>query len=231
MFYGELVYATIAPLAILGVVVLAILALSGRSEPDTRGERAYVLYLSLVSFVAVFTLLFALVELGSTAIETLVDPDAEACLDPSSPGCYTGPGEFAPDFGPDFGDEQRVRDAINSGAVAVVAGVVLLFHRRRTQRLLDDPGFPGHSGARTFTAYLYAISFAAMATLLIAAAIAVPAAVRTIAPGLTAIDSSSAEREGALVDLVPALVAVAGALVVYLAHWRAADRLRRGEDL
>ena len=46
----------------------AILALSGRSDPDSRGDRPYVLYLSLVSYIALFTALFAVVDLASTAM-------------------------------------------------------------------------------------------------------------------------------------------------------------------
>ncbi|HEX2294138.1 MAG TPA: hypothetical protein VHN37_02390 [Actinomycetota bacterium] len=224
MFFGEIVYVVVTPLAILGVVVLAILALSGRSEPDPRGERAYVLYLSLVSFIALFTLLFAAVDLASTAAQALVDPDSGACVDPFSPECLGRPD----DFGIDSGGELRTRDLLNSGAIAVVAGAILLFHQGKTRRLLDEDGFAGSAGARTLTAYLYAVSFTAMAILLVGAAIVVPAAIRAIAPGLTALESSDAERDAALLDLLPALVAAAGGVVVYLTHWRAAGRLRRG---
>lgn len=217
MFYGELAYVILAPLTILGVIVLAILALAGRSEPDARGERAYVLYLSLVSFIALFTLLFACVALATTATHATLDGGAE-CIDPFDPACLEGPG--------DFGEELRVRDALNAGAVAAVAGGVLLYHRRRSRSLVEDPAFPGSAGARTFLAYLYAVAFTAMVIALASAAVALPALVRTIAPGLTALNGSSAERDAALTDLAPALVAAGAALVTYLTHWRAADRLR-----
>lgn len=226
MFYGEVIYATIAPLAVLGVIVLAILALSGRSEPDLRGDRPYVLYLSLVSFVALFTLLFAVVDLAATASDTLIDTD-EVRLE-----CELGtsPQECFGDFESALGGEQRTRDAINSGAVALVAGGVLLFHRGRSRSLVVDSGFTGSPGARTFTAYLYSVAFVALAIVIVAMAIALPALVRAIAPGITALGSTSAERDRALSDLVPALVAAGGAAVIYLTHWRAADRLRGGAE-
>jgi hypothetical protein len=220
MFYGsELVYVVLAPLSIVGMFVLAIVALAGRNEPDSRGERAYVLYLSIVSFVALFTVLFALVNLASTLTHMVLDPSAAG-----QP--YTGD----PLFAPDFEDEYRTRDALNAGAAVLVAGAILLLHRRRSQHLVDDAGFAGSAGARTFTAYLFAVAFVAMAILLVAAAVALPALIRVAAPGLTAVDSSGAERDAALTDLVPALVAGGGAVVIYLTHWRAADRVRRGDD-
>jgi hypothetical protein len=221
MFYGELLYVILAPLTILGVVVLAILALSGRSEPDSRGDRPYVLYLSLVSYVALFTALFALVDLASTAMDGILGAGADA------PHFYLDPG--APPS--DVDAELRIRDALNTGALAVAAGAVLLFHQSRSRRLVHEPGFAGSSGARTFTAYLYAVAFTSMAIVLGAVAVSMPALVRTVAPGLTALDDSSSEREAALNDLVPALVAGAGAGAIYAIHWRAANRLRHGEDL
>lgn len=225
MFYGELAYAILAPLSILGVVVLAIVALSGgRSEPDARGDRAYVLYLSLVSFIALFTLLIAIVTLASTLTSSIVGPDV--CADPYSPECFGGgsPG------GSSFEDELRARDLLNALGIGAAAGAVLLFHRRRSRALTDEADFAGSAGGRTFNAYLYAVAFTSIAIVIGAAAIAVPALVRTVAPGLTAIDSSSAERDAALTDLVPALVAGGGALLIYLSHWKAADRLRTARD-
>lgn len=228
MFFGELIYVILAPLTILGVVVLAILALSGRSEPDARGDRAYVLYLSLVSFIALFTALFALVSLGSTATHALLDGGGGGgCVDPYDPACIGNPSGFEPEFG----GEMRTRDVLNAMGVVLAAGGVLLFHRRRSQQLVREPGFIGSSGARTFTAYLYAVAFTAVAILLGAAAVGLPALVRAIAPGLTALSESSTERDAALTDLVPALVAAGGAAVMYVLHWRAAERMRRGEDL
>ena len=224
MFYGgELVYVILAPLAIVGVIVLAIVALAGRSDADSRGERAYVLYLSLVSFIALFTVLFALTDLASTATEALVD-GPEECVEPFDPACLE-----SGSFQTEVGGELRTRSIVNTAGVALAAGAVLLFHRRRSQALASDPGFPGSAGARTFTAYLYAVCFVAMATVLVAAAITLPALVRVVAPGLTALGSSGAERDSALTDLVPALVAGGGAVVIYLFHWREAEGLRRGD--
>lgn len=223
MFLGELT-VLVGPMTVLGVIVLAIVALAGgRSEPDTRGERAYVLYLALVSFVAMFTMLFALSALSSPAIEAVVENADPCAANPSSPECFGAPpAGFEPE-----GDEANVRAAINAAGVAVAAGVILLLHRGRTRRLLADPGFPGSAGARTFNAYLYAVSFTALAVLLVGAAIAIPAVVRVIAPSLVTTGSSSAERDAALTGLVPSLVLALGAALVYLTHWRAADRLRR----
>ncbi len=226
MFYGEVVYAILTPLAIVGLLVLAILALAGRGEPDARGDRAYVLYLSLVSFIALFTLLFAIVDVSSTATGALLVDDSDACtVDPFSPEC-AGPGFEIDSHG---SGEARTRDLLNTAGVALAAGAVLLFHRRLTRAHVEEPGFGASPGARTFTAYLYAVAFTAVLTFVVAAAIALPALVRSVAPGLTSTGSSTSERDAALTDLVPALVAAGGAAVIYVTHWRAAHRLRRGE--
>lgn len=226
MFYGAFVYGILAPLMILGVIVLAILALSGRSEPDARGDRPYVLYLSLVSFIALFTVLFGVVSIGSTATHSLLDDGGGSeCIDPADPACFGGQG-----FEPAYGGERRAGEILNSIGVVAVAAGVLVFHRRLSRQVVDDPGFAGSAGGRTFTAYLYAVAFTAMVVLLAAAAVALPALIRTIAPGLTAVGESSTERDAALLDLVPALVAGAGAAVIYLTHWRAATGLRRGAN-
>lgn len=232
MFYGELAYVVLAPLVIVGMVVLAILALAGRSEPDARGERAYVLYLSLVSFVALFTLVFAVVNLASTAGEALLveGEDSEACIDPYSPECFESSQFGGPGFESDVEGELHVRDLLDSLGIAIAAGAVWLFHRKRSSDLVAEPGFAASAGARTYTAYLYAVAFTAMAIFIGAAAMAVPALVSSVAPGLTALDSTGAEREAALTDLVPALVAAGAAVFVYLGHWRPAHRLRRGEE-
>ncbi|MDQ3953532.1 MAG: hypothetical protein M3279_11315 [Actinomycetota bacterium] len=218
MFYAQLPFL-VEPLAILGIVVLGIIALSGgRGEPDPGGDRAYVLYLSLVSYVAMFTLLFAVAAIISAAGETLVDAEphvdefgSTVVLSPQSP-----PGE----------GEQRARDAITGGAVALVAGLVLLVHRRRSGSFVDGEGFARSPARRTHVAYLYAVAFTAVAVVLVAGALALIAGVRAAAPGTVSSGASSLERDAAITDLFPALTLSLGAGLIYLIHRRAADRFR-----
>lgn len=226
MFYGGL-ELVVLPLAVLGVVVLAIVALAGaRGEPDTRGERAHALYVALVSFVAIFTLLFALTQVAESVAEMVIDPEID-CSEGFAPECYEEVSLGTPPTAIDVPDqtERRTRDALNAAAVALVAGAVLWFHRRRS----DDLGELGPVPARTFNAYLYAVSFTAMLVLLVVGAIVLFTLVRVAVPDAVSTASSGTERDNALVDLAPSLTGVAGAALIYVRHWRAAGRLRRGE--
>jgi hypothetical protein len=235
MLYGGL-ELVIVPLTLLGVVVLSILALAGgRAEPDTGGRRAYVLYLSLVSFVALFTVLFAaMTTTAAIANMAFKDTDSVDCSDPYnySPECYSGsPGSEEFGLDPSFSDAEearRARDAITGAAVGIAAAIILLLHRRKTRELLNEPDFGSSPGARTFTAYLYAVSFTAVVILLAAVAMALLALVRVAIPDVVTAGSSGAERDDGLVQLVPSLVVAGGALLIYVTHWRVAGRLRGG---
>ena len=218
MFYPALPFL-VEPLAILGIVVLGIIALSGgRGEPDPAGDRAYSLYLSLVSYVAMFTLLIAVAAIMSTAGETLVD--AKPYVDEFGSG-----GVLYPEPAPG-GGEERARDAITGGAVALVAALVLLVHRRRSRSFVGGEGFLRSPARRTHVAYLYAVAFTAIAVVLVAGAIALNAGVRAAAPGTVSGGPSGAERDAAITDLFPALTLSLGAGLIYVTHRRAADRLR-----
>lgn len=221
MFYAQLPFL-VEPLAILGVVVLGIVALSGgRGEPDPNGDRAHALYLALVSYVAMFTLLFAVAAIMSAAGETLVDK-AEPYVDEFGSGTVVYPGPGVPG-----GGEQRARGAITGGAVALVAAVVLVAHRRRAGGFVGGEGFARSPARRTHVAYLYAVAFTAIAVILVAGAIALNAGVRAAVPGTVSSGHSEVERDAAIADLFPALTLSLGAGFIYVTHWRAADRLRR----
>ncbi len=226
--YGGLEFI-IVPLTLLGVVVLAILALSGgRNQPDLGGGRAYVLYLSLVSFIAIFTALFALTTTTS-AVASMVFQDPESIDCPDFTECYPmGPridGVEADESFEEAEEARRARDAITGATVGTAALAILLLHRRKTRELPNDPGFDASPGARTFTAYLYAVSFTAVLVLLSAAATALLGTVRVAIPDVVTAGSSGAERDDGLVQLVTSVVAAGAALLIYLAHWRPARRL------
>ncbi|MFN2587067.1 MAG: hypothetical protein ABR613_02955 [Actinomycetota bacterium] len=223
----------IVPLALVGIVLLGIIALAGdRGALDAGSHRAYALYLSLVSFVAIFTVLYAVASIAAPlaklafleADETTVD----CSTDPLNPECrVTGATGYVNVFGgPREAETAWTRDALNAAALGVAAGAVLMWHRRRTRALVDDSSFRSSPGERTYIAYLYAVSFVAVMVVIGAGTSGLFALTRAIAPGLVTDGPPGDERETALVQLVTAAVTAAGAAVVYVTHWNAARTAR-----
>ncbi|MDQ3914192.1 MAG: hypothetical protein M3323_02510 [Actinomycetota bacterium] len=222
----------VMPLALIGVVLLGIVALAGsRGEPDPHGHRPRTLYLSLVSFVAIFTLLFAIASTTS-ALANMIFVEIEGTSincgeDPLHPECQTGPVRYVNVFDESSVEAQeaaRARDAFNGIALALAATGVLLLHRGRHRELLGDATFVSSPGARAHNAYLYAVSFVAMIVLLAAAATALFALARVAVPGVVSDTGSGAERDAGLVQLVSSLVTGGAAWFLYVTHWRETRR-------
>lgn len=91
----------------LFVLVLAIIIFAGR-EPDTTGRRAFAVYLAAVSFVAIFTAVFASFAAVVSLADLIVDGRSE---------------------------DAAVRGAVQAGLVVAAALVVLVFHARRRREL------------------------------------------------------------------------------------------------
>lgn len=219
----------VMPLALIGIVLLGIVALAGgRNEPDPHGHRAPAMYLSLVSFVAIFTILFA-IGTGAKSLGNLVftDPGSVDCSEePWRSECMSGGPTSFVNLTDAPSDEavtaEHVSGLVNSVGAGAAAGAVLAFHARRRRELLEDDTFAGSPGARTFNAYLYAVAFVAMIVLLVSAATALLGLVRGAAPDLVNSGSVDAERDAGLVQLISSLALGAAAVAVYKIHWAAA---------
>jgi hypothetical protein len=235
--YGGMEFL-LMPLALVGLVVLAVVALAGtRGDPDPHGHRPRTLYLCLVTFVALFTLVYAAATaVSAVANLALVDLGdsgrlSEICeMDPLHPECRGGGvTQFVNVFGeasPEAQEAARARDALNGLALGLAAAAVLIWHRRRWAETLGDETFLSSPGARTYDAYLHAASFTAMIVLLAAAAAALFALARVVVPGVVSDGGSGAERDAGLVQLVTSLAAGGAAGAVYLSHWRRIRPLR-----
>lgn len=221
----------VMPLALVGIVVLAIVALTGgRGDPDPRGRRAAMLYLCLVPFVAIFSLLYAVPSVVSAVANlTLVEVEdggasAEVCAqDPLHPECRGGGVTQFINVFPSSREAQEsawARDAFNALAVGLAAAAVLRWHRSRWKEVADDDDFASSPGARTLDAYLYAVSFTAMIVLLAAAAVTLFALARVVAPDVVSAGSPAAERDAGLVQLLSAVATAGAAAFVYVTHWR-----------
>lgn len=241
----------LAPLLVVGLVVLGVVAIS-KADFDPSGRRPYAFYLFAVSFVALFTMVYSAAGMITTLTELVGDDDDSAIFfdDSSSSGSSSdnfnsdddfsfdedsgidsgssgsGRGQVRPQT--DFEDERNdeiIRTAAQAGTVGLVALGLFAFHWTRARRMVDEPDFAGSPASRVYNAYLYVVCFVAAITILIAGAIALYGVFRVAFPEIASSGiSDDAEREGGLRQLASAGVVLAIGLLLALTHWRQIQR-------
>jgi uncharacterized membrane protein YjgN (DUF898 family) len=205
----------------IGLLVLVILVLAGgRGEVDETGRRTYSLYLAVVSFVALFTALVAFTAVVNAVMDKVVDEETDEIV------FGDGPGDLELDFDTGAGGDENdriTRESVQAGLVGAVALGVLVFHFRRRHDLVGRADFGGSAAWRVDRAYLYAVCFTAVLIFLFAAAVALYAVFRVIAPGVTGSGDSDLERQLGIQQLVTLgfLSTTAGA--IFLWSWRRAE--------
>ena len=257
-FFGPFVALSLGlPLAFLGVVVLAVVAIvSGRrDEPDPEGQRAHTLYVSAVSLIALFALVFSGYAALNAVLTAVIEDDgttgvfegrsdssedffSEEFFDEDGPFAGDGPfGEEGEVLEPIFpGDEDVLtvegnddaewRTAVQAGIVALVAAGIYLFHRRRLDAIQRASEGREGGGWRVFQGFLYAVCFVAMLTALVAAGIAGNGLFRILAPGVTdGFARARDERMAGLVQLLATGALAAASVLLFRWHWNAAATL------
>ena len=223
-----------AALLPLGVIVLAIVAIAGgRAEPDPLHERPATLYLTAVSFVAVFAVLFAVFGLASSALNLTVDRHSivdystsigsgslRSCTNSGGTTLCTGSGSSdglssgAPlipvSRGQHDEDYRGIVVAVIAGALA--AALFLLHYRWLRKYLADRIDGPG---VRVWHTYLYVACFFAVVVAIPALGALVYDIFKLIAPGVT----NAGTRGEALASFGSTSVLAAGAGIVFLFHW------------
>jgi hypothetical protein len=215
--------AALVPVALIGVIVLAIVALAGGREPDPTGTRQRAVYLGLVSFVSLFVMAIAVVAVAGS-LAGLIGHQGEVMS-----GSISGEVSSDPGSSPTFTSEssldtsgktdRAVTGAVEGASVFVAALGVFAFHRRRLGAIIDSPGFAASPARRAVAAFMYAVCFVAAIAALVGVAIGLQALFRVAAPGVTAPDFGDERAEGARQLLIGAVVAVVG-VTLFLWHWR-----------
>jgi hypothetical protein len=168
------------------VVVAAILVLAaGRRDDDVGGTRAQTRYVGTISIITLFVALLAFYGVVRALTEFIVDGHEDNAI---------------------------YRDALNNGLVMLAAGVVFVFHYRRSVALAPAGKLARGATGSVARATLYGVCFVAAVLAFLAAAKAVYGIFQIIAPGVFGGGGS-----GALVppgfDIPPALEEIAGDFV------------------
>ena len=194
----ELLFSALGvlPLLVIVLIVFALASVGGRREPDPTGRRPFAVYLVSVCFVALIVLVATL-----TVVVTYL-------------------GQL-----PLGGSDGDGAAAIQTGLVALIAALVLLFHAQRLKGLLAE-ATPSENAARTtYLVYLYAVCFVTILAGLTAAAVALFALLRVIAPGVFGGGDLFARNKG-LRQLVPTGFLTVASALIFAFHWRRAAAVR-----
>ena len=231
------------PVALLGIVVLGIVAVAGGREPDPTGQRQRTVYLGAVCFVALITLLFAAFGAASSVIGLLGDGDEVHTVgargtgflsddedttfgggDDEGSGFSFGEDDDNPIIVEDDGNrtEEAVSGMVAALTIALAAGAVYVFHRRLLDKQVAAPGFEGGPAQRAVNGYLYAVSFVGALVALGAAAAALYGVYRLALPDFSAPDGHDERMAGVRQLLSSAFLALAAA-AMFQRHFNQAE--------
>jgi hypothetical protein len=211
---GLLAFAV--PLALFGLLVLLVVGLTGRDEPDPDGLRPRALYLTSVCFVALFAALFSLFAVVASLVGLALDDEDDDFALAAGPVLAAA----TQDFADRDSDDEHVSNAVGAALGAAAAGGVLWFHARRLQELVREHDIGPGPVRRAWRAYLHAVCFVAIGVTAVAGAVAAYGLFEAAAPGVTGVES---RKDGAAQALSAGLLAV-GAFLLFQFHWRRTDR-------
>lgn len=225
-FAGVAVAVVAGILGVLGLIVVALaVVLDSRRNPDETGARTTAVYLGVVSFILIWTLVASLTFAVHAITSLIVDEDAR-----SSEAVFEAvPDEITGDFesdddreedGPDPQD-QVIQDTIQSGLVAIVSGALLVFHIRRRRRLAEATDFAASPAWRADRAFLYLVCAVAVLVIVVAVSVGLYDFFRIAVPGITAEGPQDVERDRAINSILTLLVLVGASGYVFGRAWSA----------
>lgn len=205
------------------LVLLVLLVLTGRSEPDPQGERPYAIYLFATTFVALVVAVLAGASASGALARMVLEPEPRALPIASIGSAFRDASAFndeaTADYEPADVGERAAREATLSLFVGVPAVWVAWFHRRRIPQLLAKAGPSTPLVERLRSTFLHAVCFVAVVTAMFAVALAAWGLVRWGWPDMTA--SAGAIDEGAhgIVQLAANGALALAAIAVARVHW------------
>ncbi len=218
---------TIVPLVLVGGLVLAAASMARKDEYEPR--RSYVVYLLGTILVSLLVLVGGVTVVVANIGERVVGTGGEVYDGgPFSGGVYIDDSGNPPSHSDEFIDRINTGEAIQAALVAGVALLLLYFHASKLTEITREGGFATSLLARTYSAYLYLVCFAAMIGALVATAISVYALVKIAAPGSLGSLPEGDERDLAIVDLLQNGALAGLSAYIFRWHWKAAEALRPG---
>jgi hypothetical protein len=177
---------------LLGALILVVLVVANRAEPDGRGLRPFSVYLFAMSFVALFTSY-----LGSIvvvlSVTPLVRPHQAPLTNAVARGCTVG------------------------GIITVLAALTLAYHLGRGRRLAWYDGRIDGPNYRILHTYVAGVSFVAIAIAVVALGVSAYHIFELVGPGVFA---PGASRSGTVHSLINSGYVAVGALVIAGVHLR-----------
>jgi hypothetical protein len=173
----------------------------------------------MAAFVALFTALAAVVALSASIVDLIAD-DEESSASPfedefESEGAFGGDIELSFGGGDDRDADDKAIDAAVTAVIGlVVAGAIYLFHAPRLQQV-DAVTTVGSGAWRVRRSYRLVTCFAAVAIVLVTATVALHGVWSLAAPGI----AGAGDRGDVIEGLVPVLVLLAGAALIFRFHW------------
>lgn len=232
---GVALTAPVVLVVLVGLVVLVAASISGgRRETDPNGERTTAIFLGVVNWVALFTVLFATfaiviavtgyIHSGETrgALGSIGLPPTSQVQAPLLYGRTTvsEPGGGIAVFQSVSPGYNVTSGALGAGLVALAALGVLRVYRHRLWAIIREPTRRSGPAGPPIRVYLLATAFAAVFIAVGAEASALFGIYRTVAPGVAGI-GSGAHGPG-LRQLIDSAYLALGALVIFRSHHRLA---------
>jgi hypothetical protein len=231
---AALTFGLLVPFALIVLVLLVVVVLVDRRDDlDPEGRRPFAAYVFVVVFLTLFTTLFALAAMvGSLVHIAIGDGGSRQSRGATTTQTFTVNGStVSGESGGDGvtssnstesssdADDAHIRDAVRAGLLAAAAGGVLFFHLGMARRAAEDPALGAGQARRIYHAYLYAAATLAVIIVVGAATAFGYGIFKVIAPGVAS-PSGVGERKNALPDLAASGVLVAGAVFIFLYHFR-----------
>ena len=166
----------LVPVVFLGLIVLVIAAVAGgRGEPDPTGRRLYAIYLTTVSFIALFSVLGTGFFLLHSFFEMVLIDATGGCPDElGTELCFNMLGS---------GSGSGGREVLQAALLVLASGAVLYLHGRKLLELAGDRPAADSPAGRVILTFGYATAFGLVFTILGSSTAALSALVDAVAPG------------------------------------------------